>query len=69
MQTELSAAEKDGLYYIGGYIGHKLHKKLKNSAHWRSDEAQQSMTLLEAGKMNPEEAANHCREKFGGRAV
>ena len=55
VQTEVSATEKDGLHYIGGYVLHKLHKKLKNSAHWRSDEAQQSIALLEAGKMNSEE--------------
>ena len=56
VQTELSATEKDGLHYIGGYVLHKLHRKLKNSTHWRSDETQQSIALLEAGKMNSEDA-------------
>lgn len=52
---QLSESERDGLYYIGGYILHKLHKKLKNSSNWASDEAQQSLALLEAGKLNEEE--------------
>lgn len=56
VQIELSATEKDGLHYIGGYVLHKLHRKLKNSTHWRSDETQQSIALLEAGKMNSEDA-------------
>ncbi len=31
VQMELSATEKDGLHYIGGYVLHNLHRKLKNS--------------------------------------
>ena len=32
----LSEMERHGLCYIGGYVMHKLYKKIKNSTKWRS---------------------------------
>ena len=31
----LSEMERHGLCYIGGYVMHKLYKKIKNSTKWR----------------------------------
>ena len=51
-QMSLSERETHGLKYIGGYIFHKLHKKLKNSKNWKSPVSQQAQSLLLAGKID-----------------
>ena len=48
---ELSEREADALNYIGGYILHKLYKKLKNSKYYKLDEYQQAMALIKAGQL------------------
>ena len=45
-QMSLSERETHGLKYIGGYIFHKLHKKLKNSKNWKSPVSQQAQSIV-----------------------
>ena len=51
----LSNEELAGLQYLGGYVLQKLHKKIKNSKNFMSDESQQILSILEAGRGEPNE--------------
>ena len=44
-----SVTEKEihGLQYLGGYVLHNLYRKLKNSKHWKSEDHQQDISILE----------------------
>ena len=48
--TILSEREHSGGQYLGGYVFHNLHKKLKNSPKWKSPEYQQAISVLEAAR-------------------
>ena len=47
-----SVTEKEmhGLQYLGGYVFHNLCRKLKNSKNWKSEDHQQAISILEAGR-------------------
>ena len=47
-QTVLSERETAGLQYLGGYVLHNLHKKHGSK---KSQESQQAMSILKAGKL------------------
>lgn len=46
----LNEKQLSGLQYIGGFVLHKLHKKLKNSSKWKTKSSQEALSLLCAGK-------------------
>ena len=46
----ISEKELYGLQYLGGYVFHKLYKKLKGSKNWRNEDFQQAISILEAGR-------------------
>lgn len=49
--TNLSEKEVSGGQYLGGYVFHNLHKKLKGSPKWKSPESQQAISILEAARV------------------
>ena len=49
--TNLSEREISGGQYLGGYVFHNLHKKLKGSPKWKSPESQQAISILEAARV------------------
>lgn len=40
------------MQYLGGYVLHKLHTKLKSSKSWDSHDHQQAPSILEAARGN-----------------
>lgn len=55
----LSPRQLAGLQYIGGYILHKLHKKIKNSNKWQTSEAQTCIAILEEAQEKENEKENN----------
>ena len=49
--VSLSDKEISGLQYLGGYVFHSLHKKLRRSSKWKTNACQQSLSLLKAAKL------------------
>ena len=47
-----SEREIAGLQYLGGYVFSSLYKKLRNSSSWKSDQCQQSLSILKAAKLD-----------------
>ena len=50
VETSHSISEREltGLQYLGGYVIHKLHKKIKSSKSWKNEEYQDAIAILEA---------------------
>ena len=46
----LSEKELAGMQYLGGYVLHKLYKKIRNSKNFQADKSQQSASILLACK-------------------
>lgn len=51
LEKTLSPQEVDALHYLGGYVIHNLHRKLKNSSKWNEKESQVCMAILQAAKI------------------
>ena len=49
---EISITEKErfGLQSLGGYVFHRIYKKLRNSKEWQSQYSTSCMAILRAGK-------------------
>ena len=41
-----------GLQYLGGYIFRNLHQKIRGSSKWKTISCQQSLSILEAAKLD-----------------
>ena len=52
-----SEREIAGLQYLGGYVFSSLYKKLRNSSSWKSDQCQQSLSILKAAKLDKIDAS------------
>ena len=52
-----SEKEIAGLQYLGGYVFSSLYKKLRNSSSWKSDQCQQSLSILKAAKLDKIDAS------------
>ena len=48
----ISEREIAGLKYLGGYVFSSLYKTLRNSSSWKSDQCQQSLSILKAAKLD-----------------
>ena len=55
--NQISMAEKErfGLQYFGGYVFHKIYKKLRNSKKWQSQFNTSCMAILRAGKCDTDD--------------
>ena len=48
----LSLREMAGLQYLGGYVFRNLHHKIRGSSKWKTTSCQQSLSILEAAKLD-----------------
>ncbi len=51
--------ERNAMHYLGGYVYHNLHRKLKNSKQYKTAQSQQCIAILEAAK--EEESTNDTK--------
>ena len=54
---EISMTEKEcfGLQYLGGYIFHRMYRKVRNSKEWQSQYSTSCMAILRAGKCDSDD--------------
>ena len=58
-KSVLSSMEIAGLHYLGGYVLHNLHRKLKNSNLLDTQANSQSVAILQAAKLDNVTAETH----------
>ena len=56
-RKHFSEREMAGLQYLGGYVFSSLYEKLRNSSSWKSDQCQQSLSILKAAKLDKIDAS------------
>ena len=54
-KISMTEKERFGLQYLGGYVSHRIHKKLRNSKEWHSQYSTSCMAILRAGKCDSDD--------------